>query len=129
MTMDSIPKLFSQLRDVFPQLETHSYFELGPDVKVLSSKFQGSQPHLPEAEAWSFVSPRLIWTIFGARGNLHRYTVRLRNVEQIYIRIRNSATSEGFCIMRFMKNIEPQYIAPDPPIHGNVKIVVSQEAE
>ena len=53
MTMDSIPKLFSQLRDVFPELEAHSYFELEPDVKDLEPKCRGSDPHMRKIEVWA----------------------------------------------------------------------------
>jgi hypothetical protein len=53
MTMDSNPKLFSQLRDVFPELEAHSYFELEPDVKDQVPKCRGSDPHLRKIEVWA----------------------------------------------------------------------------
>lgn len=60
MTVDSIPKLFSQLRDVFPELEAHSYFELDPDVKDLVPKFQGSDPHLRKL-SFGLCTDSLIW--------------------------------------------------------------------
>jgi len=96
MTTDSIPELFSQLRDVFPQLDAHSYFELGQDVKDLISKFQASDPHLHKVEAWSFVRHlRLIWTLVGAGVNLRRCVVTIdATTSKFYILIRDSAISE-----------------------------------
>jgi len=73
MTTDSIPKLFSQLRDVFPQPEAHSHFDLDSDVKYVSSKVQSPDPHLLKIEAWSFVLHHLIWALVGATENLCRY--------------------------------------------------------
>ena len=75
MTTDSIPKLFSQLRDVFPQLETHSHFDLDPDVKYVSSKVEAPDPHQLKVEASSFVTHRLMWALIGATENLCRYLV------------------------------------------------------
>lgn len=87
MTTDSIPKLFSQLSDVLPQLEFRSYFELGPNVKDLLSNFWDSDQQLSGIKAWSFVlHPQLIWGLVNGRGNLRRHTV----IKSIHSTIRDS---------------------------------------
>lgn len=60
MTMDSIPTLFSQLREVFPELEAHSYFELDPDVKDLVPKCR-VLIHIRARLKLAFVTNSLIW--------------------------------------------------------------------
>ena len=81
MTTDSIPKLFSQLCDVFPQLDSHSCIDLGQDITDLLSEFQCFGLHLPSIEDWSFVPhPHLIWALVDSKGNLRRYVVIRSNI-------------------------------------------------
>jgi len=104
MTPDSIPKLFSQLCDVFPQLDSHSYIELGQDIRDLLSEFQCLGPHLPSSEDSSFIPHRhLIWALVDSKGNLRRYVVIRSNI------LPDSKFSD-FGDPRHNKDIGPPYV-------------------
>lgn len=129
MTMDSIPKLFSQLRDVFPELEPHSYFELDPDVKDLLSKFQGSDPFVRKIEAWSFVPRRLIWALVGARQSLSRYPGLMQFGADLHPDSRFSHFRRPFCIMPFHEKYLSRSTSPGYANLLQCHSVVSRESE
>lgn len=75
---DSPVQLFWKLREVLPELESRSYFELDRQTKKLLANFEGIRNGLPTIEAWTFtLHPLVIEAFIGRDKPLKRYILTI----------------------------------------------------